>query len=58
MTGEHDAANAYIEVHPGAGGTDSADWASMLLRMYLRWCERRGLDAEVLDTLAAEEAGI
>jgi len=58
MTGEHDAANAYIEVHPGAGGTDSADWASMLLRMYLRWCERRGLDAEVLDTQAAEEAGI
>jgi len=58
MTGEHDAANAYLEVHPGAGGTDSADWASMLLRMYLRWCERRGLAAEVLDTQDAEEAGI
>ena len=58
MTGEHDAANAYLEVHPGAGGTDSADWASMLLRMYLRWCERRGLDAELLDTQDAEEAGI
>jgi peptide chain release factor 2 len=58
MTGEHDAANAFLEVHPGAGGTDSADWASMLLRMYLRWCERRGLDAEVLDTQDAEEAGI
>ena len=58
MTGEHDAANAYLEVHPGAGGTDSADWAAMLLRMYLRWCERRGLDAEVLDTQDAEEAGI
>jgi peptide chain release factor 2 len=58
MTGEHDAANAYIEVHPGAGGTDSADWASMLLRMYLRWCERRGFEAELLDTQDAEEAGI
>jgi peptide chain release factor 2 len=58
MTGEHDAANAYLEVHPGAGGTDSADWAAMLLRMYLRWCERRGLEAEVLDTQDAEEAGI
>jgi peptide chain release factor 2 len=58
MTGEHDPSNAYLEVHPGAGGTDSADWASMLLRMYLRWCERRGLDAELLDTQDAEEAGI
>jgi peptide chain release factor 2 len=58
MIGEHDAANAFLEVHPGAGGTDSADWASMLLRMYLRWCERRGLEAEVLDTQDAEEAGI
>jgi len=58
MTGEHDAANAFLEVHPGAGGTDSADWAAMLLRMYLKWCERRGLDAEVLDTQDAEEAGI
>ena len=50
MTGEYDASNAYLEVHPGAGGTESADWAAMLLRMYLRWCERRGLEAEVLDT--------
>jgi len=58
MTGEYDANNAYLEVHPGAGGTESADWAQMLLRMYLRWCERRGLDAEVLDTQDAEEAGI
>jgi peptide chain release factor 2 len=58
MTGEHDAANAFLEVHPGAGGTDSADWASMLLRMYLRWCERRGLEADLLDTQDAEEAGI
>ncbi|MFH1177881.1 MAG: peptide chain release factor 2 [Acidobacteriota bacterium] len=58
MTGEHDTANAFIEVHPGAGGTESADWAAMLLRMYLKWCERRGLDAELLDTQDAEEAGI
>jgi peptide chain release factor 2 len=58
MTGEHDAANAFLEVHPGAGGTDSADWASMLLRMYLRWCERRGLEADVLDIQDADEAGI
>jgi peptide chain release factor 2 len=58
MTGEYDANNAFLEVHPGAGGTDSADWAQMLLRMYLRWCERRGLDAELLDTQDAEEAGI
>jgi peptide chain release factor 2 len=58
MTGEHDRLNAYVEIHPGAGGTDSADWAQMLLRMYLRWCERSGLDAELLDTQDAEEAGI
>ncbi len=58
MTGEYDANNAYFEVHPGAGGTESADWAQMLLRMYLKWCERRGFEAEVLDTQDAEEAGI
>jgi peptide chain release factor 2 len=58
MTGEYDANNAYLEVHPGAGGTESADWASMLLRMYMKWCERRGLAAEVLDIQDAEEAGI
>lgn len=58
MTGDYDAANAFLEIHPGAGGTDSADWAHMLLRMYLRWFERRGFEAEVLDTQDAEEAGI
>ena len=58
MTGEYDAANAYVEIHPGAGGTESPDWAQMLLRMYLRWCERRGFEAELLDTQDAEEAGI
>lgn len=58
MTGDYDANNAYLEIHPGAGGTESADWANMLLRMYLRWCERRGFEAEVLDLQDAEEAGI
>jgi len=58
MTGEYDASNAYLEIHPGAGGTESADWANMLLRMYLRWCERRGFEAQVLDVQDAEEAGI
>ncbi len=58
MTGEHDAANAYLEIHPGAGGTESQDWAQMLERLYLRWCERRGFDAELIDEQAGEEAGI
>ena len=58
MSGEHDASGAFVEIRPGAGGTESADWASMLLRMYLKWCERRGFDAELLDTQDAEEAGI
>ena len=58
MTGDHDTANAFIEIHPGAGGTESADWAEMLQRMYLRWCERRGFDIEVIDQQPAEEAGI
>jgi peptide chain release factor 2 len=58
MTGEHDTANAFIEIHPGAGGTESADWARMLLRLYLRWCERRGFDVEIMDEQPAEEAGI
>ncbi len=58
MTGEHDASNSFVEVHPGAGGTDSQDWAEMLLRMYTRWCERRGFDAELIDVQSGEEAGI
>jgi peptide chain release factor 2 len=58
MTGEHDPSNAFVEVHPGAGGTDSQDWAEMLLRMYTRWCERRGFDAELIDVQSGEEAGI
>jgi len=58
MTGEYDDSNAYLEIHPGAGGSESADWANMLLRMYLRWCERRGFEAQILDLQDAEEAGI
>ncbi|MCG6949086.1 MAG: peptide chain release factor 2 [Acidobacteria bacterium] len=58
MTGEHDASNAFIEIHPGAGGTESQDWAQMLERLYLRWAERRGFDVEVIDEQPGEEAGI
>ncbi len=58
MTGEHDAANAYVEIHPGAGGTESQDWAQMLQRLYLRWCERRGFGVEILEEQPGEEAGL
>ncbi len=58
MTGEHDAANAFVEVHPGAGGTESQDWAEMLERLYLRWAERRGFDVEIMDEQPGDEAGI
>ena len=58
LSGEHDSAHAIISIHPGAGGTESQDWASMLYRMYLRWAERRGFKVEVLDYQPAEEAGI
>ena len=58
LSGEHDGANAIISIHPGAGGTESQDWASMLYRMYLRWAERHGFKTEVLDYQPAEEAGI
>ncbi len=50
--------NAYISIHPGAGGTESQDWAEMLLRMYIRFCEREGWDVEVLEIMPGEEAGI
>jgi peptide chain release factor 2 len=56
--GEYDARNAILAVHAGAGGTESQDWAEMLLRMYLRWAERRGFETEVLDTSPGDEAGI
>jgi peptide chain release factor 2 len=55
---EHDSNNAIISIHPGAGGTESQDWASMLYRMYLRWAERKGFKVELLDYQAGEEAGI
>jgi peptide chain release factor 2 len=58
MTGKHDLANAYLEIHPGAGGTESQDWAQMLERLYLRWCERRGFEVEMIDEQPGEEAGI
>jgi peptide chain release factor 2 len=55
---EADARNAIVSINPGAGGTESQDWAQMLLRMYLRWAERRGFTTEVLDHQYGEEAGI
>lgn len=58
LSGEHDKDNAIMSIHPGAGGTESQDWAQMLMRMYLRWAERRGLRTEVVELLPGEEAGI
>ena len=58
LGGEHDESDAIVSIHPGAGGTESMDWASLLLRMYTRWCERRGFDVEVIDRQEGEEAGI
>jgi peptide chain release factor 2 len=58
LGGEHDRANAIITIHPGAGGTESQDWAEMLMRMYLKWTERRGFKREVLDLQPGDEAGI
>ncbi len=58
LTGAHDAADALLEIHPGAGGTESQDWAAMLLRMYTRWAERHGFRVETLDFQPGEEAGL
>ena len=58
LSGEHDAGDCYFSIHAGAGGTESCDWAEMLLRMYLRYFERGGYKAEEVDRLAGEEAGI
>ena len=58
LSEETDANNAFLHIHAGAGGTESCDWASMLLRMYLRWCERRGFKAEEIESQPGEEAGI
>ena len=58
LSGEDDGKNAIVSIHPGAGGTESNDWASMLYRMYLRFCEREGFKVETLDFQEGEEAGL
>ena len=58
FSGEYDERNAILAVHAGAGGTESQDWAEMLMRMYLRWAERRGYQAEILESTSGEEAGM
>lgn len=58
LSGPHDKNNAVVTIHAGAGGTEAQDWADMLLRMYLRWAERRGFEVEMLDIMPGEEAGI
>ena len=58
LSGENDARNAIVTIHPGAGGTESQDWADMLLRMYLRWAERRGFQTVLYDYQPGEEAGL
>ena len=58
LGGEHDRRNAIITIHPGAGGTESQDWAEMLLRMYVRWTERRGFKRELMDLQPGDDAGI
>ena len=58
LGGEHDRKNAIVTIHPGAGGTESQDWADMLLRMYVRWAERKGFKREIMDFQPGDEAGI
>ena len=58
LGGEYDRSNAIVTIHPGAGGTESQDWAEMLFRMYLKWTERRGFKRDVIDYQPGEEAGI
>jgi peptide chain release factor 2 len=58
LGGEHDRASAILTINSGAGGTESQDWAEMLLRMYLRWCDRKGFKRDITDIQAGEEAGI
>ncbi len=58
LGGEHDLKNAIVTIHPGAGGTESQDWAEMLMRMYLRWSERRGFKREIIEVQPGDDAGI
>jgi peptide chain release factor 2 len=58
LSGEQDARNAICTIHPGAGGTESQDWAEMLLKMYLKWAERRGFETEIIEYQPGEEAGL
>jgi len=58
LSGKYDSEDAFLAIHAGAGGTDSQDWTEMLLRMYLRWAERKGFETEVLDMTPGEEAGV
>jgi peptide chain release factor 2 len=58
LSGEADQNDTYLEIHPGAGGTESQDWAQMLVRMYTRWAERRGFKVELLESQDGEQAGI
>ncbi len=58
LSGEADANDCFIEIHPGAGGTESQDWAAMLLRMYMRWGEQKNYKVELVDEMAGDEAGI
>jgi len=58
LSGEFDILNAYLEIHPGAGGTESCDWVSMLARMYERFCEKEGFKWEVVDEQKGDEAGL
>lgn len=58
LSEQHDKNNAILELHPGAGGTESQDWASLLLRMYTRWAEKRGFKVETIDYLPGDEAGV
>ncbi len=58
LDGEFDESNAILNIHPGAGGVDAQDWAGMLMRMYLRWCDQRSFTTEIVDLTAGDEAGI
>ncbi|MGH2399833.1 MAG: PCRF domain-containing protein, partial [bacterium] len=58
LSGEHDGSNAILSIHAGAGGTDSQDWAQILMRMFMRWADRRGFSTEVADMSPGEEAGV